>query len=37
LFQVELEQMIDLRHPLVQLGMRIDWASLQLRASISPR
>ena len=30
LFQVELEQLIDLRHPLVQLGMRIDWASFEL-------
>ena len=29
LFQVELEQMIDLHHPLVQLGMRIDWASFE--------
>jgi hypothetical protein len=24
LFQVELEQLIDLHHPLVQLGMRIN-------------
>ena len=24
LFQVELERLIDLHHPLVQLGMRID-------------
>ena len=30
LFQVELEQLIDLHHPLVQLGMRIDWASFEL-------
>lgn len=30
LFQVELKQLIDLRHPLVQLGMRIDWASFEL-------
>jgi IS5 family transposase len=29
LFQVELEQLIDLHHPLVQLGMRIDWASFE--------
>jgi IS5 family transposase len=30
LFQVELEQLVDTRHPLVQLGMRIDWASFEL-------
>ena len=30
LFQVELEQLIDLHHPLVQLGMRIDWASFEV-------
>ena len=30
LFQVELEQLINLHHPLVQLGMRIDWASFEL-------
>jgi IS5 family transposase len=29
LFQVELEQLIDLHHPLVQLGMRFDWASFE--------
>jgi ABC-type antimicrobial peptide transport system permease subunit len=29
LFQVELEQIIDRHHPLVQLGMRIDWASFE--------
>jgi IS5 family transposase len=29
LFQVELEQMIDLDHPLVRLGMRINWASFE--------
>jgi hypothetical protein len=29
LFQVELEQLIDLHHPLVQLGMRIDWESFE--------
>ena len=29
LFQVELEQMIDMHHPLVQLGMCIDWASFE--------
>jgi len=28
-FQVELEQMIDLDHPLVRLGMRINWASFE--------
>lgn len=27
LFQVELEQIVDLHHPLVRLGMGIDWAS----------
>ena len=30
LFQVELEQLINLHHPLVQLGMHIDWASFEL-------
>ena len=29
LFLVELEQLINLHHPLVQLGMRIDWASFE--------
>jgi len=29
LFQVELEQLIDLHHPLVRLGMCIDWASFK--------
>jgi IS5 family transposase len=29
LFQIELEQLIDMHHPLVQLGMRIDWASFE--------
>jgi IS5 family transposase len=29
LFQVELEQMIDMHHPLVRLGMCIDWASFE--------
>ena len=29
LFQVELEQLIDLHHPLVCLGMCIDWASFE--------
>ena len=29
LFQVDLEQLINLHHPLVQLGMRIDWASFE--------
>jgi IS5 family transposase len=29
LFEVELEQMIDMHHPLVRLGMRIDWASFE--------
>jgi IS5 family transposase len=29
LFQVELEQLIDLHHPLVRLGMCIDWASFE--------
>jgi len=29
LFQVELEQIIDLDHPLVRLGMCIDWASFE--------
>jgi hypothetical protein len=29
LFYVELEQIIDRDHPLVQLGMRIDWASFE--------
>ena len=29
LFQVELEQIIDLHHPLVRLGMSIDWAAFE--------
>ena len=29
LFQVELEQIIDLHHPLVRLGMCIDWTSFE--------
>jgi IS5 family transposase len=29
LFQIDLEQLIDMKHPLVQLGMRIDWASFE--------
>jgi IS5 family transposase len=29
LFQVDLEQLIDLDHPLVRLGMCIDWASFE--------
>ena len=29
LFQSELEQIIDLRHPLVRLGMSMDWASFE--------
>ena len=29
LFQAELEQIIDLDHPLVRLGMCIDWASFE--------
>jgi len=29
LFQVELEQIIDLDHPLVRLGLCIDWASFE--------
>jgi hypothetical protein len=29
LFQVELEQIIDLDHPLVRLGMCIDWGSFE--------
>jgi len=29
LFQVELEQMIDMHHPLVRLGMCIDWVSFE--------
>jgi hypothetical protein len=38
LFQIDLEQLIDLKHPLVQLGMRIDWASIRHRARrASPR
>jgi len=30
LFQVELEQLIDMNHPLVRLGLCIDWASFEL-------
>jgi len=30
LLQIELEQLIGLHHRLVQVGMRIDWASLEL-------
>jgi IS5 family transposase len=29
LFEVELEQMIDMHHPLVRLGLCIDWASFE--------
>ncbi len=29
LFQSELEQIIDMRHPLVRLGQCIDWASFE--------
>jgi IS5 family transposase len=29
LFQVELEQLIDMNHPLVRLGLCIDWASFE--------
>jgi len=29
LFQIDLEQLIDLKHPLVQLGMRINWESFE--------
>jgi IS5 family transposase len=29
LFQVELEQIIDVHHPLVRLGMCIDWTSFE--------
>jgi hypothetical protein len=29
LFQSELEQMIDMYHPLVRLGRHIDWASFE--------
>jgi IS5 family transposase len=29
LFQVELEQMIDLDHPLVRLGLCIDWVPFE--------
>jgi len=29
LFQIELEQLIDRRHPLVHLEMRINWASFE--------
>jgi hypothetical protein len=39
LFQVELEQIIDLDHPLVRLGMRIDWgrSSRRWERRIIPR
>ena len=29
LFQVELEQIIDMHHPLVRLGMCIDWTAFE--------
>ncbi len=29
LFQVDLEQLIDINHPLVRLGLCIDWSSLE--------
>lgn len=29
LFQIDLEQLIDLYHSLVQLGMCIDWAAFE--------
>jgi len=39
LFQVELEQIIDMHHPLVQLGMCMDWAAFEqiLGATYDPR
>ena len=29
LFQIDLEQLIDMRHPLVRLGQSIDWRSFE--------
>ena len=29
LFQIDLEQLIDIGHPLVRLGLCIDWQSLE--------
>jgi IS5 family transposase len=29
MFEVELEQLVDMRHPLVRLGQQIDWASFE--------
>ena len=29
MFQIDLEQVIDLDHPLVRLGLSIDWSSLE--------
>jgi hypothetical protein len=29
LFQVDLEQLIDMSHPLVRLGLCIDWSSFK--------
>ena len=29
LFQVELEQIIDMHHPLARLGMCMDWVSFE--------
>jgi IS5 family transposase len=31
LFRQELSNMIDLRHPLVQLSQKIDWQSCEIR------
>jgi len=39
LFQVDLEQIIGLHHPLARLGMCVDWASFEeaLERRIGPR
>ena len=29
LFEIDLQQLIDMRHPLVRLGMCIDWSSFE--------
>jgi hypothetical protein len=29
MFQIDLEHLIDKRHPLVRLGLLIDWSSLE--------
>jgi hypothetical protein len=32
LFQIDLEQLIDMSHPLVRLGLCLDWSSFEADA-----